>query len=134
MGPAAGGAEEVAGVPRGMRYRVFFLTGCGIAVQYWIRSSISVAITVAPKRYAWSGPWAALSLSAFFVGYFPGQVPWSLFAGRASPRVALAASVVICSFATFLVSGSLRDGKTVCAFRVLTGLARPPGVPPEIFF
>lgn len=116
-------------VPPNMRYRVFLLVGLGIAVQYWIRSSISVAVTVAPRRYEWSGPWAALSLSAFFVGYMPGQVPWSLFATRVSPRVALACSVVICSLGTFAVAGALESGPTVCAFRALTGLAQAATFP-----
>lgn len=112
-----------------LRYRVFTLVGLGIAVQYWIRSSISVAVVLAPDRYGWRGPWAALSLSAFFVGYMPGQIPWSLFASKISPRLALSASVLISSLATCAVAGALRSGPTVCCFRVVTGLAQAATFP-----
>ena len=114
---------------RAARYRVFALVGCGIAVQYWIRASISVAVTLAPERYDWRGPWAALSLSAFFVGYMPCQVPWSRLASRISPRSALASSVAISSAATLAVGCSLRSGAAVCAFRVATGFAQAATFP-----
>ena len=47
-GPLCG--EEV-GPSQALRYRVFAMVGFGIAVQYWIRASISVAVTLAPERY-----------------------------------------------------------------------------------
>ena len=111
------------------RYKVFALVGCGIAVQYWIRASISVTVALEPERYDWRCPWATLSLSAFFVGYMPCQVPWNRLASRISLRSALAASVEISPAAAFAVGCSPRGRAAVCVFCVATGFAQAATFP-----
>ncbi|KAJ1451958.1 major facilitator superfamily domain-containing protein [Pelagophyceae sp. CCMP2097] len=111
------------------RFGVIVFLGCGVAVQYWVRSAATVAVRRAARRYDWSGWMMPVALSAFFVGYLVGQVPAALMAYRTSARTTLGLSVLATALLNLALVPCLASAKLVIVLRVLCGLAQAATFP-----
>jgi len=100
---------------------VLMLALC-ITLMYGMRADLSVGI--GPMQASWEVGWTGWVLSAFFVGYFVGNIPGSILAQRNGARIVLAAGVAIASLANAAIPLAAAAPWLVMVLRVLCGLAQ----------
>jgi len=115
--------------PDWQRWLVVCMTSLGAGVQYTMRCNLSVALTRMPKQYHWSDGWDGPLLSAFFCGYFFGQVPASLLAQRAGAKRILCLSVLLTSLLNALIPLVAAYPGAVFCIRAASGLAQAATFP-----
>lgn len=64
------------------RYTFVLISNLGLSLVYAMRCNLSVAVQKMQDQFGWSEPTKGWVLSAFFVGYFFGQVPGGWLATR----------------------------------------------------
>jgi ACS family D-galactonate transporter-like MFS transporter len=93
MGGAAGASMEAAAVAKtNVRWKIFFILLCLIAINYIDRSSLSIAMPIIAKEFSIGPAEQGLLLSSFFWTYALMQIPGGLLADRFKPRIMIAAA------------------------------------------
>jgi ACS family glucarate transporter-like MFS transporter len=110
------------------RWWVAFMMWLAIAVNYFDRGNISVAIPLMAKEFHLSPAIMGVVLSAFFWPYFLLQVPAGWFADKVGHRISLALSVGSWSIATAATSAA-RGTLSLVGFRVLLGIGESGAYP-----
>jgi MFS transporter, ACS family, D-galactonate transporter len=77
-----------------VRWKIFFMLLCLVAVNYVDRASLSVAMPLIAKEFSLSPAMQGLILSSFFWTYALMQVPGGMLADRFKPRIVITAATV----------------------------------------
>ena len=104
------------------RIFVVLMLGLCIALMYGMRADLSVGIGV--MQTAWPGGSTGLVLSAFFCGYFVGNIPGSKMAQRYGAREVLAVGVVVACVANAAIPLFTSSPWVVVLLRMLCGLSQ----------
>jgi MFS family permease len=99
-----------------------------IAINYFDRGNLSVAIPVMAKEFYMSPATMGIVLSAFFWPYFLLQIPAGWFADKVGHRPAFALSVGLWSLAT-AATALARGAASLVGLRVLLGIGESGGLP-----
>jgi MFS family permease len=86
--------------PSSARYTFVVMCNLGLALVYAMRCNLSVAAQSMQDQFGWSEPTKGWVLSAFFVGYFFGQVPGGWLATRYGGKWVFGVGVLVTAVLT----------------------------------
>lgn len=105
------------------RIFVVSMLGVCIALMYGMRADLSVGVQ--EMQSTWDGPgWTGVCLSAFFIGYFFGNIPGSMLAQQYGARRVLAAGVAVASAANAFIPVVSTSPLLVVLVRIVCGLSQ----------
>ena len=112
----------------GVRWRIFLLILCTVAINYIDRASLSVAMPLISAEFKITPEIQGLLLSSFFWTYCFMQIPGGMLADRFLPRAVIAGSTVVWgAFAT--VAAAATGWITLLLTRLGLGLSEGPLYP-----